>query len=193
MNKIFSLLVLFYSLSAFSQVNTQSKILSCEWKVDQIETFLIVLQRKPFSQQLSNFSESRMIGPGGRYVESYNSKPSLELNPSQCVLRVRNSQFSIPSHRLDYQFKLEQNEFTVTDLSGFGPNMEDQNFVCKVSDPQVILKIKDQCAQHISVDGFIPVDDEFRIDSTSITDQSIQKDVKTGSNISQISTTVSPQ
>lgn len=184
MNKIFLSLVILLSLPALAQINPSGKILSCEWKVDQTETFLIVLQNRPLSKQLSNFSEDRMIGPGGRYIESYNSRPSLELNPAQCLLRIKNSQFSMPSHRLNYELKIEQNEFRVTELSGFGPNLDGQNFICEFSNQEVISKLKDLCSMHASVDGFISMDNEFRIDSEFIADHSLQKEVESDSTIS---------
>lgn len=162
------------STVVFGQSKFKSKIISCTWKVDEIESFIIEIGLKPFTNKLGTYVEDRMVGPGGKYIESYNAKPSLSLNPAFCILKVENSQFSIPSHRLNFEWQLNQNNFLVTEKSGFGPSIEQQSFSCSDIDQFIVSKLQDICATRGSFDGFVELDESFSLKTSKSVNESSQ-------------------
>jgi hypothetical protein len=169
------------SLSSFAQRN--DNVIVCEAKED-IETFSVILRKMPLSTSYQSYVEDKMVGPGGRYVRSHTARPSLSLNPAQCLLQVKSTNFSISSMKMTYTLKLnaEAPQLVFDENPEIGLSQGNVDFPCRFSDPTFLQKLKDQCQAHISLDGFIALDEHLELNQKGIADHMAVKEIGSSQN-----------
>lgn len=177
MKIFFAMALSVFCFSAFAQRN--DKIIVCERKED-IETLSVILRKMPLSTRLQSYVEYKMVGPGGRYQESYNARPGLSLNPAQCILQVKSTNSSLPDMKMTYVLNLNEEvpQLHFTENPHLGLSDAEIGFPCTFPDQSFLQKLKDQCQAHASLDGFIELDERLELDQSAIADQSAVKEIE---------------